>query len=198
MKKVLYGKPKQKLLSPLHRKGCLYLPDYEIVERYNSEIRGILNYYFLAVDFYMLSYFVYLMQYSCYATLAGKFDSSISKIIDKHKIGKDWVIKYKSEKGETKEKQLVQLKDYTNKQTVICDDNLAVHKWSINTNASIRARLQAGVCELCGSKEKSDFEVHLVSKVKDLAGNELWEQIMKKKRRKTLVICEDCHKAIHS
>lgn len=29
----------------MHRKGWRYMPDYEIVERYNAEIRGILNYY---------------------------------------------------------------------------------------------------------------------------------------------------------
>jgi group II intron reverse transcriptase/maturase len=187
-----------KTFSSLHRKGWLYLPDYEIVERYNSEIRGILNYYFLASNFYKLNYFVYLMQYSCYATLAGKYDSTTKKIIAKHKDGKDWVIKYKSANGTSKEKRLVQLKDYTDKTKVTCEDTIVKHKWTVNTNATIRARIQAGVCELCGSRENSEYEVHHVPKVKDLAGNELWEQIMKQKRRKTLVVCEDCHNAIHA
>jgi hypothetical protein len=187
-----------KVFRPKHRKGWLFLPDYEIVERYNSEIRGVLNYYFLAANFYKLNYFVYLMQYSCYATLAGKYNSSTKKIVAKYKVGKEWVVKYKSKNGATKEKRLVQLKDYTGKTRVPFEDALVKHRWSVNTNATIRARLQAGVCELCGSKENSSFEVHHVPKVKDLAGNELWEQIMKHKRRKTLVVCEECHNAIHA
>lgn len=187
-----------KVFKPRHRKGWLYLPDYEIVERYNAEIRGILNYYFLAANFNKLNYFVYLMQYSCYATLAGKYNSSTKKVIAKYKDGKDWVIKYKGSKGTSREKRLVQLKDYTNKTKVDFEDTIVSHKWSVHTNASIRARLQAGVCELCGSKGNSAFEVHHVPKVKDLAGNTLWEQVMIQKRRKTLVVCEDCHKAIHT
>ena len=148
-----------KVFKPLHRKGWLYLPDYEIVERYNSEIRGILNYYFLAANFRKLNYFVYLMQYSCYATLAGKYNSSTKKIVAKYKTGKDWVIKYKSDNGTTREKRLVQLKDYTGKAKVPCEDTIARHRWSVNTNATIWARLQAGVCELCGSKESSCYEI---------------------------------------
>jgi len=187
-----------KVFKPQHRKGWLYLPDYEIVERYNSEIRGILNYYFLAANFNRLNYFVYLMQYSCYATLAGKYDSTTKKIIAKYKVGKDWVIKYKSTNGTSREKRLVHLKDYTGKTKVSCEDTIVKQKWVVNTNATIRARIQRGVCELCGSKENSEYEVHHVPKVKDLTGNELWEQIMKQKRRKTLVVCEDCHIAIHA
>ncbi len=79
-----------------------------------------------------------------------------------------------------------------------CDDNIVRHVYSVNTNATIRARLQAGVCELCGSIGKPNYEVHHVSSVNGLEGNKLWEQIMKIKNRKTLVVCEDCHKAIHS
>ncbi|OLN25825.1 hypothetical protein DSOL_5220 [Desulfosporosinus metallidurans] len=36
-----------------------------------------------------------------------------------------------------------------------------------------------------------------MSSLKELSGNTHWEQVMQLKRRKTLVVCEDCHKAIH-
>jgi group II intron reverse transcriptase/maturase len=182
-----------KKFRPLHKKGWLYLPDAEIVERYNAEIRGIVNYYYLASNLYKLQYFAYLMEYSCLATLAGKHNSTIKKIVAKHKQGKDWAIKYKTENGATKEKRIVKLKDCNGK----CEDKIVQHKYSVNTNATIRARLQAGICELCGSKDKASYEVHHVPSVKGLDGTSLWEQIMKSKRRKTLVVCEDCHKAIH-
>ena len=66
-----------KKFKPVHRKGWLYLPDYVIVQRYNEEMRGVLNYYNLAVDYNRLGYFRYLMEYSCLATLAGKHLSLI-------------------------------------------------------------------------------------------------------------------------
>ena len=187
-----------KKFKSIHRKGWLYLPDYEIVERYNAEIRGILNYYCLTVDFNKLSYFAYLMEYSCYATLAGKYDSSISKIKEKYRKGGQWVVQYKTPNGTTKEKRLAKVSDYTNRRCVPCEDTLAKHRWTLYKSASIWARLRAGVCELCGSREKVHFEVHHVPKVKDLNGAEVWEQIMKAKRRKTLIVCEDCHVAIHA
>lgn len=192
--KGIIRQTKAKNFHAIHRKGWLYLPDYDIVERYNAEIRGILNYYHLASNYCDLNYFVYLMEYSCLSTLAGKHNSSISKILSKHKQGKYWSIKYKTSKNVTKEKRIVKLTDCKG----TCDDNITKHWTSVNTNATIRARIQAGVCELCGRKEKSNFEVHHVPSIKSLDGKELWEQIMIIKHRKTLVVCDDCHKAIHS
>lgn len=185
---------KAKTFKPQHRKGWLYLPDHDILERYNAELRGILNYYHLASNYNRLNYFAYLMEYSCLATLAGKHNSSIGKIKAKYRQGKDWVIKYKTAKGITHEKKVVKLKDCRN----CCNDTIVVHRYQTSTNASIRSRLQAGICELCGSRSKSNFEVHHVPKVKDLEENELWKLIMKLKNRKTIIVCEDCHMAIHN
>ena len=41
------------------------------------------------------------------------------------------------------------------------------------------------------------YEVHHVNKVKNLKGKEPWEVVMIAKRRKTLVVCRDCHQKIH-
>ena len=88
-----------KKFKPVHRKGWLYLPDYVIVQRYNEEMRGVLNYYNLAVDYNRLGYFRYLMEYSCLATLAGKHNSSISKIARQHRKGKYWSVTYITNSG---------------------------------------------------------------------------------------------------
>ena len=52
-------------------------------------------------------------------------------------------------------------------------------------------------CELCGTETSQHYEIHHINKVKNLRGKELWEQIMIAKRRKTLVVCRECHKRIH-
>ena len=61
---------------------------------------------------------------------------------------------------------------------------------------TIDDRLKAKVCELCG-KTDGRLEVHHVNKVKNLKGKEPWEKVMIAKRRKTLVVCYDCHQKIH-
>lgn len=185
---------KAKTFHPIHRKGWLYLPDYVIVERYNAELRGVLNYYNLAVDYNHLGYFRYLMEYSCLSTLAGKHNSSISKIVKNYRKGKYWSVSYVTQNGLARERKLVTLKDC---KGGYCDDVIVHHSYVPATNATIRARLAAGVCELCGKKTDEPMEVHLVPSLKTLDGTELWIQIMKNKRRKTLVVCPDCHMAIH-
>ena len=40
--------------QPIHRAGLLNLADYEIVEQYNAEARGLCNYYNLARGFLLL------------------------------------------------------------------------------------------------------------------------------------------------
>ena len=58
------------------------------------------------------------------------------------------------------------------------------------------SRLLAGRCELCGV-QTDEVCVHQVKKLKDLRGNKRWEQVMLAKRRKTLVLCKDCHQNLH-
>ncbi len=61
-------------------------------------------------------------------------------------------------------------------------------------------RLQAGRCELC--KQAGTVDVHHVSKLADLENpgrpQPAWDQLMAKRRRKTLVVCAGCHTAIHN
>jgi len=73
--------------------------------------------------------------------------------------------------------------------------NLAVqYQYAKNT---LENRLKAKICELCGTTGSNYYELHHVHKVKDLKGKELWEKAMIAKQRKTLVVCKECHYAIH-
>jgi hypothetical protein len=65
----------------------------------------------------------------------------------------------------------------------------------------ILKRLQANECELCGSHE--NIRVHHVRKLanlKDKGGRQRpkWMEIMAARHRKSLVVCYDCHVAIHA
>lgn len=182
-------------LEPCHRKTLLHLTDLEIVTAYNDELRGLCNYYNLASNFNILHYFSYLMEYSCLKTLGSKHKCNVAKIIQRYKDGKGWSIPYMTQKGERRAR-IATYQDCEN--TRECSDTLpdlvVKHLHSRNT---FEARLMAHVCELCGSEDSQHYEVHHVHKVKDLKGKAVWEQIMIAKRRKTLVVCRECHKCIH-
>lgn len=189
-------KIKRGLLKPVHRNKLLHLTDLEIVSVYNAEVRGICNYYSMASNFNKLSYFAYLMEYSCLKTLAAKHKSSVKKIIAKFQDGSGrWGIPYDTKSGH-KRCYFVNYADC--KKAVFFTDTISnaevMYRYSRTT---LEERLKACVCELCGAIN-CNLEVHHINKVKNLQGKQFWEKMMIAKRRKTLIVCEDCHHKIHS
>lgn len=178
-------------LRPVHRPGLLNLSDSEILEHYNAEMRGLLNYYNLAVDYHTLDYFCYLMEYSCLKTIANKHKSSVRKVIRKYKDGHTWSIPYETKAG-TKRVRPVKIADCKRGEAT----DVVFKRTKYNFKSTIRQRLNAHVCELCGKKHADLYEVHVVRNLNEL-GNSDWELAMKKLRRKTMVVCSDCHNRIH-
>ena len=76
-------------------------------------------------------------------------------------------------------------------------EGITVH----GTRTQLVDRLLAQECELCGSTEQ--VEIHHVRKLKDLVNQyrrqekPAWVVRMAQIRRKTLVVCNKCHQAIH-
>jgi group II intron reverse transcriptase/maturase len=181
---------------PVHRAVLLGCSDLEIITVYNAELRGKCNYYGLGSNFCRLSYFAYLMEYSCLKTLASKHKCSISKVKRMFKDGKGcWGIPYETKVGL---KRMYFAKYQESKNAKDPDDAvsnaLLIHGFSTTT---FESRLKAKVCEFCGVSGSGRFEVHHVNKVKNLKGKTPWERVMIAKRRKTLVVCKECRYKIH-
>lgn len=184
-------------LFPVSRASLLRLTDLEIVSAYNAELRGICNYYGIASNFYKLCYLAYLMEYSCLKTLASKHKCTISKVIAMFKDGNGkWGIPYETKAGMKRcyFAKYADCKEKSNPTDTICN-SAVVYGYSRNT---LEKRLKARVCELCGTTESDCYEIHHVNKLKNLKGKQLWEIMMIAKRRKTLVVCRNCHIAIHN
>lgn len=182
-------------LEPCKRDALLRLTDLEIVATYNAELRGICNYYYLASNYRSLNYFSYLMEYSCLKTLARKHKCKVSKIYDKYRAGaKRWGVPYETKAG-MKRWYLTKFNEIDGKRS---EDIVpqAISNFA-KSKTTFDARLKAKVCELCGRTDADKYEIHHVNKVKNLKGKEPWEQIMIAKRRKTMVVCCDCHQQIH-
>lgn len=184
-------------LEPVHRNDLLRLTDLEMVSAYDAELRGICNFYYLAGNFYKLHYLSYLMEYSCLKTLAFKHRCTIGKIKEKFSDKKGgWCIPYETKKGM---KYLYLSKHSDCAKGKEASDTIPgmtmIHK---HTRSTLESRLKAKTCELCGCTESRQFEIHHVNKLKNLKGKEPWEVMMIAKRRKTMVVCYECHKKIHN
>ena len=183
-------------LVPVARVKMTGNTDLEIVTAFDAELRGLCNYYSLASNYRSLNFFSYLMEYSCLKTLAWKHRCKLSKIYDMYRTGeKRWGVPYDTKVGR-KIRYLTKFNEINGKT---CEDIqpifgiIAAH----NTN-SFDKKLKAYRCELCGYEGKDrKYEIHHVNKVKNLKGKEPWERVMIAKRRKTLVVCHDCHQKIH-
>jgi len=184
-------------IYPRVRVSLLRCSDLEIVTAYNAELRGLCNYYSLASNFGKLNYFAYLMEYSCLKTLARKYKITLPKVRRKFKDGKGkWRITYENKQGVC----YCYFADFQScKENAYCEDTVDTtalrHR---RTKTVFEERLAAKICELCGNTESEHYDIHHVHKVKDLKGKDFWEQVMIAKRRKTIVLCEECHKKVHS
>lgn len=193
----IIGRKENGEIEPIKRNNLIQLTPLEIVQTYNSELRGICNYYYMACNFSHLNYFAYLMEYSCLKTLAAKFKTSISRITTRYKDGRGrWGIPYETRAG----KKRMYFADYqdSRKKVMKCRDQISDKGLVYNNSCnSLEERLKAKTCELCGRADAEHYELHHIHKVKDLKGKEKWERSMIAKRRKTLVVCVECHKKIH-
>jgi len=189
------------------------LPILDIVNEYNSEIRGLYEYYSLATDVSTkLGRYRFYHYSSMVKTIAHKEKLTFCQVKAKYgidvrrKVGngtrKLVGVKYNTKDGEHVMTYFNEsLKMVKEPNTRISDKYCP----DIMTGRQLINRLNANVCELCG-KNEGEIEVHHVRKLKDIKdkykkrGKAIpqWVLIMSQIRRKTLIVCECCHRDIHS
>lgn len=170
--------------------------DLEILSRYNAEIRGFYNYYALALNSGTINNFKYVMRFSMLKTLATKYRTSKSAIIKRLRIDKDLGVKYTDSKGHERV-ALFYNEGFKRKKDITVNCDLLPKTIVYSGRASLIERLKTEKCEFCG-KENVPLHMHHVRKLKNLKGKEPWEQFMISRKRKTLAVCEECHRKIHS
>lgn len=168
--------------------------DLEILNRYNSEIRGIYNYYCIANNVSILNSFYQIMKESLYKTFSSKYESTVRKIINSYTRDKIFIVQYEDNKGKKHERELYHGGFGRRKDARIDDaDNLPSYRGMQRT--SLMERLKARECEYCGATD--DLRMIHVRKLKDLKGKHEWEKLMIARRRKTIAVCESCYRRIH-
>ena len=193
--------------KPIHRPALLFESDYAIIDRYQAEYRGVVQYYLLAYNVCRLSKLHFTMERSLTRTLANKHKSTAKQMRNKYRstietpYGPMKCLKVTVER-ENGKKPLVAyfggIPLRRQKEVMLHDQTPRMFD---GTRSELVKRLLADTCEMCGSKE--DVEVHHIHKLADLntegrAEKPAWVKRMAARRRKTLVVCQDCHDAIHA
>lgn len=181
----------------LHRGKLVNQKDIEILTKYNAEVRGLYNYYAIANDSFKIGKFANVMKYSMYKTFACKYKTNVNEIKRRYCVGDLFTLDYDTKAGR---KTTTFYRDgFKRKEIATKFDNVSelpqYSKYAkVNT---LKQRVERHTCELC-NKDCRNLEIHQVKKLKDLKGNAEWVLLMRKRRRKTLVVCPECHQLIHS
>jgi group II intron reverse transcriptase/maturase len=191
--------------QPARRPQIINCDDYNIVATYGAEYRGIVQYYLLAVNVRALHRLRWVMLTSMLKTLASKHRSTVTKMATKHKA------KTVTPSGpRTCFEAIVERAD---KQPLAArfggiplrrQKNATIQDRIYGRGAYPRkelvTRLLRGRCELCD--HRGPVQVHHVRKLAQLnppgPTQPAWVNIMARRRRKTLVVCEACHDHIHA
>jgi len=192
--------------KPAHRPWLKNETDHAIISRYGAEYRGIVQYYLLAGDVYRLNRLRWVMATSLLKTLAGKYDSSVSKMAHKYRAtidtprGTRTCLQVSVDRGKDRKPLVatfggIPLRRQRNAVIIDREPTRPTARGS-----QLIRRLLRGRCELC--EQPTRVQVHQIRNLAELdrPGQSLpqWMQIMAKRRRKTLVVCEPCHARIHS
>ena len=191
--------------KPERRPELMNEQDHAIISHYGAEYRGIVQYYLLAGDVYRLSRLRWVMVTSMLKTLAGKHDSTVTKMARKYAAtietpdGPRACMQAVVDRGEGKTPLVATFGGIPlrRQRTAILRDRVPVRGPA--RRKELIHRLLAGQCEICGQAEK--VRVHQIRKLADLdkpgQPQPEWAQIMAKRRRKTLVVCDPCYASIH-
>lgn len=181
----------------LHRGKLVNKSDIEILTTYNAEVRGLYNYYSIANDAFKIGRFGNVMKYSMYKTFACKYKTNVHEMKRRYCVNDLFTVSYETRSGT---KTTTFYRDgYKRKEKATFFDNvneLPDFSKYMKTN-TLKQRVERHTCELCG-KDCRNLEIHQVKKLKNLKGNSDWVLLMRRRKRKTLVICPECHKMIHS
>jgi group II intron reverse transcriptase/maturase len=189
---------------PERRPGLMNEQDHTIISRFGAEYRGVVQYYLLASDVHRLSQLHWVMATSLLKTLAGKHDSTVSKMARKH------AATIQTPHGPRKCLQVTVQRNgrkpliatfggipLRRQRNAILTDREPVQA-NVPRSELVR-RLLAGRCEICGGAEM--VQVHQIRNLADLEKpgpqRPEWMSLMARRRRKTLVVCGACHADIH-
>ena len=184
-------------MTSTHRTSLFHASPAEILEAYNSELRGIAEYFKLATNYSQAMWRLhYIADYSCRKTLANKYRSSVSKISGKYVQRCPKGTKRLTVRSETRTHRLFKPFDIDRKKRAKLEVDKIYRILPKRNNLTKRRKEE--VCEYCGDKT-AYVEEHHIRALKDIRkGAKTWERMMIARQRKILILCVPCHDLLHA
>jgi group II intron reverse transcriptase/maturase len=193
--------------KPASRSQLMNHDDHDIIGIFGAEYRGVVQYYLLAGDVARLSRLHWVMATSLLKTLAGKYDSSVSKMARKYQAtivtpcGPRKCLQVSVERGEGRRPLVARFGGIPlrRQKYAVPIDREPVRPTTGTKELIIRFRARR--CEMCG--QAATVQVHQIRALADLENpgqpeTPAWMALMARLRRKTLVVCQPCHNTIHN
>lgn len=192
--------------KPIHLTQRVNDDPYRIIAQYQTEYTGVAQYYRLAYNLHSLIRLKWVAQRSLVKTLACKYKTTSPSIYRRfgavitRQEGTYKVLQAVVGRGPNKKPMEAHFGGVPlrwNPQAKLQEKK----RYFWNGRSELVARLLAQHCELCDSSRR--IEVHHIRKLSDLSrpGGKvyaMWANVMKARKRKTLVVCQSCHDAIHN
>lgn len=193
--------------KPVRRTERIVNTDYSIVAQFQSEFRGIAEYYQLAFNRHRLSRLKYVMEQSLTKTLARKYRISVNQVYRRYRTtlqtgqGPRKGLQVTIERGEGRKPLVAQWGGISlARRTMGVELNDSPPPIWNSQRSELLQRFLADTCELCDSHD--NIEVHHIRHLKDLNKGKReqpeWVKNMAARKRKTLIVCRKCHEDIHA
>jgi hypothetical protein len=187
------------------RTNLLRLSVPEIIAIYNSELRGLANYYLLAGNMKAsMSRLIHIGHDSMLRTLSAKLKITKREIIERLRTDDDeWVWTEKARSGRKYHFKVFKLKHLPNAKrheevkelATQYDPDVILPTASVRTMVTeLVARLDTNISEACGTE--GPCEIHHVRKLQDIKDRKpksLWDMMLSARNQKTLALCPTCH-----
>ena len=194
--------------KPCHKGGYIELSDYEIVQTFGAQLRGLVNYYILADNIgKALGRIRWVCMESVRKTLAAKHkirqpSRTFRRYFRDGNYPDEWKHIQITIEREGKPPLMAKCGEMPLRKRPISYTKDTIPLPVIaGTKSELLTRLLKGECELCG--RTTDLEAHHVNKLRNLRKRwqgrrqkPQWVQFMIARRRKTIVVCKACHQKI--
>jgi group II intron reverse transcriptase/maturase len=193
------------------RAGLIADTDYTILQRYQSVLAGVYNYYCMAINVARgIRDIKWILETSLLKTLACKHRTGVNKIRKMFRVVDASPAMFRVVIERTDKEPLVAIfggiRFERKPEGLGATDFIHEAAWFRpgGNRSEIVQRLLAGKCELCGEeKPLRRVVVHHIRALADIdrpgrPPKENWERIMSARKRKSLVVCTECHYEIHA
>jgi group II intron reverse transcriptase/maturase len=197
--------------KPGHRPELMTESDYAIVRKYQAEWMGLRNYYLMAHNLAALRKVFWALETSLLNTLANKHKTSSTAMARKYKTTVNTiteemrVVRVVVNRGPEKKPLVATFGGLSLRrgQKVTISRDQPYRIWTMRSDLLDRMIKQE--CEMCGrvKAELGLIEAHHIRKLANLTTKGRrplpdWKRQMIARRRKTLIVCLECHDNIHA